>query len=73
MKTSNFCTIHQQSKSTFSMNHHKTNKLFLFNDRPIFLGIGGGCYNNSGKLDLIMISLQVQMLLSYDVHKCNFS
>lgn len=66
MKTSNFCTIHQQSKSTF-------NKLFLFNDRPIFLGIGGGCYNNSGKLDLIMTSLQVQMLLSYDVHKCNFS
>lgn len=55
------------------MNHHKTNKLFLFNDRPIFLGIGGGCYNNSGKLDLIMTSLQVQMLLSYDVHKCNFS
>lgn len=37
------------------------------------VGVTGINNNNSGKLDLIMTSLQVQMLLSYDVHKCNFS
>lgn len=39
------------------MNYYKINKLFLVNDRLIFFGIGGGCYNNFGKFDLIMILL----------------